>query len=124
MTAIEKARAFISACERKDWDTIRASLHPAVVYHNIPMPVVKGVDASIAVLKQFMDDALHISFEIIAIAEDSQGRVLHERLDKFTLPGGKQISLPVCGVFDYDGDKIIGWRDYFDLGDFQRQMAG
>ena len=30
--------------------------------------------------------------------------------------GGKQVALPVCGVFELnDEGKITGWRDYFDM---------
>ena len=124
MTNLERARGFIRACEAKDWGAIRAALADDVAYHNIPMPVVNGADAAVATLKQFIGAAEAIEWIVVAIAEYAQGRILNERLDKFTLPGGKMIALPVCGVFEFAGGKITAWRDYFDLGDFQRQMAG
>jgi limonene-1,2-epoxide hydrolase len=37
--------------------------------------------------------------------------------------GPKTISVPVMGVFEFKGDLIAAWRDYFDLPGFQRQMA-
>ena len=45
------------------------------------------------------------------------------RTDGFRL-GDKWIKLPVAGVFELNDDgKIKLWRDYFDLEDFNRQMA-
>ena len=124
MSNAELARAFIAACEGKDWVAIRAALADDVRYHNIPMPLVQGADATIATLKHFMGPAEAIQWIVYALAEDADGRVLNERLDKFQMPGGRWIELPVCGVFEFEGGKISAWRDYFDLGDFQRQMAG
>ncbi len=124
MSNIEAARAFIAANEAKDWAAIRAALADDVFYHNVPMPAVTGADVAVKVLQQFMGAAEKIEWVIVSIAEDAEGRVLNERIDKFWLPGGKAVSLPVCGVFEFKNRKISSWRDYFDLGDFQRQMAG
>jgi limonene-1,2-epoxide hydrolase len=45
--------------------------------------------------------------------------VMNERIDTLTV-GGKEISLPVCGVFELDDEgRITGWRDYFDMAKFQ-----
>lgn len=123
MSNLELARAFIAANERKDWPALRAAMADAIVYHNVPMPVITGAEAAIAMLKQFMGAAEKIEWEIVAIAEDQIGRVLNERVDRFWLPGGKAFALPVCGVFEFADGKLTAWRDYFDLADFQRQMA-
>ena len=37
--------------------------------------------------------------------------------------GDKRIALPVMGTFELDNGKIARWRDYFDLRDFENQMA-
>ncbi len=124
MSNLDLARAFIAANERKDWQALRAAMADDIVYHNIPMPVISGADPAIAMLKQFMGAAEKIEWEVLSIAEDRDGRVLNERIDRFWLPGGKAIALPVCGVFEFAGGKLTAWRDYFDLADFQRQMAG
>jgi limonene-1,2-epoxide hydrolase len=29
--------------------------------------------------------------------------------------GGKEISLPICGVFEIRHGRIKSWRDYFDM---------
>ena len=48
--------------------------------------------------------------------------VLTERVDRF-LMNGQPIALPVMGTFEVRGGKIAAWRDYFDLADYQRQLA-
>ncbi|MDA0761874.1 MAG: limonene-1,2-epoxide hydrolase, partial [Proteobacteria bacterium] len=49
--------------------------------------------------------------------------VLTERLDKFKMSGGKDVAVPVMGTFEIRDQKIIAWRDYFDLNTFVSQMA-
>jgi limonene-1,2-epoxide hydrolase len=40
---------------------------------------------------------------------------MNERTDVFAI-NGKQIDLPVVGVFEIAPDgKIVAWRDYFDM---------
>ena len=31
------------------------------------------------------------------------------------------MSLPVLGIFEFEGDKIAKWREYFDLNQFMAQ---
>ena len=38
--------------------------------------------------------------------------------------GGKKVAIPLMGIFRIRNGEIYEWKDYFDLGDFQRQMAG
>ena len=35
---------------------------------------------------------------------------------------GKEISIPVAGVFEVNDGKITFWRDYFDNGMFMEQI--
>jgi limonene-1,2-epoxide hydrolase len=41
-----------------------------------------------------------------------------ERLDRHQLSGG-WAELPVVGVFDVRDNKIVAWREYFDLATLQ-----
>ena len=56
------------------------------------------------------------------IAESADGVGLTERTDRFLI-AGKWIELPVMGAFELRDGKICAWRDYFDMAQFQRQMA-
>ena len=43
------------------------------------------------------------------------GRVFVERSDDMLRPDGTAVArIPVTGVIDFDGDKIVAWRDYCD----------
>ena len=47
-----------------------------------------------------------------------------ERIDTLEV-NGKQVKLPVMGVFELTSDgKIACWRDYFDMGAFTGAGAG
>ena len=48
--------------------------------------------------------------------------VMNERVDRFKA-GEKSVEIPVVGVFRVVDGKIAEWRDYFDLGMWQKQMA-
>ena len=49
--------------------------------------------------------------------------MLNERLDRFQIGNG-WLELPIAGVFHINGDGQISlWRDYFDMGRYQRQFA-
>jgi len=48
--------------------------------------------------------------------------VFTERVDHFTV-AGKEVALPVAGVFEVRDGKIASWRDYFDMGSYQRQVG-
>lgn len=41
--------------------------------------------------------------------------VMNERTDVMRRKGGGTIPLPVMGVFEVQNDRIVAWRDYFDM---------
>ncbi|HEX8403379.1 MAG TPA: limonene-1,2-epoxide hydrolase family protein, partial [Duganella sp.] len=48
--------------------------------------------------------------------------VLNERIDIFRHKNGGTITLPVMGTVTVENGAITVWRDYFDPGDFERQL--
>ena len=122
MTNTERVKAFIAAWEARDLDRIMAALAPDAVYHNIPMPVLKGHAAIREALAPFLAGSSRVEWTVHAIAENAAGAVLTERTDVFVM-GPKKISMPVMGIFEFKDGLISAWRDYFDLADFQKQMA-
>jgi limonene-1,2-epoxide hydrolase len=40
--------------------------------------------------------------------------VMTERVDRFTFDG-RQVAAAIAGVFEIEADKILAWRDYFDM---------
>ncbi len=123
MSNIEIAKAFIAACDSRDVAHMVTFFADDATYHNIPMDPVQGTQMIGAVLSGFMDAADEVIFETPHYAESPSGAVLTERLDKFRF-GDKWVELPVMGTFEFNADgKITHWRDYFDMNQFQSQMA-
>src|SRR5881409_1681651 len=98
-----------------------AGFTPDAAYHNIPVEPVTGHDGIRELLNMFAPAADAAEFEIVNIA--SRGSlVFTERIDRFTM-NGRQVSLPVAGVFEIRDGQIAAWRDYFDFATWQRQVA-
>ena len=86
------------------------------------MEPIQGKEATLGFLMS-LTDCESIFWELLFIAEN-EGVVLTERVDNFNYKDGRKISLPVMGTFEIKDDKIIKWRDYFDLSTFQKQIMG
>lgn len=117
----ELVREFCRAFSRRDTDEILGFFTDDAVYHNMPMPPVRGKAAIRTVLDMFLKPAESVEFIVLHMAADGD-TVLTERLDRFVM-GGKTVELPVAGVFEVQGGKIAAWRDYFDMATWTRQTA-
>ncbi|MEL6876337.1 MAG: limonene-1,2-epoxide hydrolase family protein [Pseudomonadota bacterium] len=112
---------FIEAWNRLDYDAIYATMADDIFYHNIPMEPCEGIDA----VRAFFDgsgmgsDGAEWIVHHIAADGDT---VLTERTDKFRI-NGEWIAIRVMGTFEMENGKIAKWRDYFDLAEFQNEMA-
>ena len=116
---------FVGAWKRLDLDAIMAFFHDDAVYTNIPMdPPNRGKEMIRKTIEGFLGMAQGIEFVVHHTAENpAAGIVMNERTDRFRV-GDKWIEARVMGVFEIRGGKIAAWRDYFDLAEFQSQMAG
>jgi limonene-1,2-epoxide hydrolase len=114
---------FINAWIARDYEKVMSHVAEDCVYHNIPMEPTVGRENISLVIKGFIDMSKEIDWTVHHIAESSDGVVLTERSDRFLI-GEKWISIGVMGVFELKGGEITGWRDYFDLGQFNSQMSG
>lgn len=122
MSNIEKTLGFIAKFEALDTEGVMNTFSKDAFYHNIPMEPLSGIDAIRGFIEPFMEPITAISWAIHFIAEDKNGVVLTEREDTFVF-GEKQIVMPVMGSFEFENNKLVKWRDYFDLNDFDTQMA-
>jgi limonene-1,2-epoxide hydrolase len=106
-------RQFCDAFEKHDAEALRPFFTDDVVYHNIPMDPVVGIDDAVGFLAGFlaMCERMVIETTHLAVRDDV---VLTERIDTFTV-GGKEAALPVMGTFEIRDGKIAKWRDYFDM---------
>ena len=119
----EIVRAFIAAFNANDLARIMAFFAEDAVYHNIPVQPVQGTAAIRAVLQGFMGMASEVDWVVHHLAETPDGVVLTERTDRF-LVRDKWIELPVMGAFALRDGRVAEWRDYFDMKQFQDQLAG
>ena len=112
MDAERVVRSFIDAWNALDWERIYASMSADIVYHNMPLRPVAGIEAVRAGFAAWPVDSCEWELLNIAINGDI---VLTERVDRFTR-GEDRIVVPVMGVFEVRGGLITHWRDYFDKG--------
>lgn len=126
MTPDELVRSFIKHIEAKDLDSACALMTEDCEYDNVPMSKVFGIEAVKQVLGPFTAGCSEIDWVIVrqsSAGDMTSGIVLNERIDRFKM-GERWVELPLAGVFEVKNGKIALWRDYFDLGTFQKAMAG
>jgi limonene-1,2-epoxide hydrolase len=118
MTSTETVLAFLKAWEPANgWKkAIRDYFTADCVYENVGLTNTTGIDASIAVLEAMAKQLPFVSLKVdmLGIAANG-GTVMTERVDHLVAADGKTLaSIRLMGVFDVQGGKIKGWRDYFD----------
>jgi limonene-1,2-epoxide hydrolase len=119
----EVVQQLIDAFNAVNMDRIMGHFADDAIYHNIPVAPVTGRAAIRGAVQRFMGMASHVDWQLRNIAVSGTGVVLTERVDRFLI-NGKWVELPVMGAFEVAGGKITAWRDYFDMKQFQTQLAG
>lgn len=124
MTPQETVLAFIGHWNACNIDAMMALCTDDIVYHNIPMEPIRGTAAMRAMVEGFLANVSGCDWEVHAIAANGN-QVLTERTDGFTFKDGRHAAIRVMGTFDIGADgRITGWRDYFDMLEFEREFAG
>jgi len=118
----DRVREFIGAWEARDVEGILGRMAPDAAYLNVGLSEANGHEAIRATITPFLTAATAVRWTITHIAESADGVVLTERVDLFEM-GDKSLSVPVMGAFEFEGEMIKAWRDYFDLPGFQAQMS-
>jgi len=126
-TPIETVSAFCAALSEDGGRTaVRRWFTPDTRWVNEGLAVTKGVEEAIALIggmEASMGTASVLHVDMLTIAADGP-RVLTERLDRFERADGSEIGrVMVMGIFELEGDKIVAWRDYFDVA-VQKFSAG
>ena len=114
-------RDFIAAWSRLDAAELAGYFADDGIYHNIPAAPVQGRDQIEAFIKGFTASWTATEWDIVTIVA-SGNTVIAERVDR-TQAGEKSVDLPCVGVFELEDGKIAVWRDYFDLGTYQRALG-
>ena len=116
MTPLETVNEFIRLINAMDIDGAVALCSDDVEYDNVPM----GKNLGPAAVKEFLAPMVGgvDAVEFIVHRQAATGNVvMNERTDILVM-GDNRIELPVMGVFEFEGDKISAWRDYFDMSAF------
>ena len=121
MSAEQVVNDFCAAIGRKDQAAAMGLVAEDCYYDNVPIGHMVGHEKMLEVLGPMFSSPDAVEFEILR--QTATGNmVMNERIDRFIL-AGKQIELPVMGVFEVNENKITFWRDYFDQGTFRKQMS-
>jgi limonene-1,2-epoxide hydrolase len=97
-----------------DPDELAGYFTEDAVYHNIPMAPVQGREAIKEFIAGFTAGFDGIDFQVHRQVSDGNV-VMNERTDVMHRKDGREIPLPVTGVFEVIDGRIAAWRDYFDL---------
>jgi limonene-1,2-epoxide hydrolase len=126
-TPIETVTAFFHAFHQDHGRTaIRRWFTPETVYVNEGVSITTGADEAIANIERSEKTSAvaTVGIDMLAIAADGN-RVLTERQDRFERADGSEItSAKVMGILEVEGDRIVAWRDYFDVGLVQKIANG
>ncbi len=118
----EVVNAFIDAVGRKDQDGAMGLVADDCYYDNVPIGDMTGKDKMLEFLGPMFSSKGPLKFEVHRQAA-AGNVVFNERTDSFVMKG-KEVSLPVTGVFEVTDGKISFWRDYFDNGMFMKALKG
>ena len=113
-------RRFIEACARADVNEFAGYFTEDAIWWNAPWQPIVGRDAIRETLRRGAERMTALPWKVRHIAADGDV-VLTERLDRF-LVDETCIEVPCMGIFELRDGKIAKWRDYWDLGQFERQL--
>ena len=120
--AEEIVNNFIAAIGAKDEAAAMAFVAEDCYYDNVPIGDMTGKAKMAEFLAPTFRSKGPVEFEIVR--QTASGNVvMNERIDKF-MAKGRQIALPVAGVFEVNDGLITFWRDFFDNGMFMQQLSG
>lgn len=115
-------REFCQTWELSDTAAVVAWFTEDATYHNIPVDPLVGHEAIAGMVDMFTTGLTVVEYKILEMV--SRGStVMTERIDVFRKADGGLVELPVMGIFEWQGDKIANWREYFDLNQFMSQAA-
>ncbi len=118
--SIALIRGFMEACVRADAEEFAGYFTEDATWWNMPWKPVKGRDAIRETLRRGAANMVALPWEILHIVADDD-IVMVERVDNF-LVGETRVRVPCMGVFELRNGKIVAWRDYWDLQQFERQL--
>jgi limonene-1,2-epoxide hydrolase len=113
MTPEEVVRAELAAWRQLDADGIMSYFAPEAVWDNVPFGPVVGHDEIRKAVEGFLGRMSSANMEVLNLAVAGKV-VMTERVDHLGIDG-RILDARCMGTFEIAGDKIMAWRDYFDM---------
>ena len=121
---IDVIKAVMGAWARHDIDELLGHIAEDIEWHyQVGSRPVIGRDNMRKMLMRLKDHQLDSKWRLVRHAE-SDDSVMIEAVDDYRNPDGHRVQAPYMGVYEFDGDKIVAWRDYVDLGLLMKGEAG
>lgn len=122
---IELFQAIIDDWKAKDIDAVLARMHDDIVWHYAAAvePPIRGKAQARKFLTRFGAGIAEVKWRVFDHAERGM-RLFVEGVDEYVTTDGKTIAAAYAGVIDFEGELVIGWRDYVDVGVMAAQLAG
>jgi len=114
-------RDALAAWSRGDIQAMLDNYHQDVVwYPNRALRAVQGKTAIVAFMAKFGQGMSELNYEQSLLIE--QGNMLFVEGTERYVKNGRAVSVPYAGVVEFQGNKIIAMRDYFDLQSLEKQL--
>lgn len=115
-------REYLAAWTGRNADRLAEYFTEDAVWHESWREPVLGRGAIREELAFQISWATDFDLQVLTIAATGNS-VMTERSDRFVM-NGRQIVVPVAGVFDLDRDgKFTAWRDYYDWNKLSEQLV-
>jgi limonene-1,2-epoxide hydrolase len=125
MSRLDAMLGVINAWRAKDIDGVLSFMHDDIVWHYAAAiaPPLRGKSKARKFLEGMAPQVGDVTWRIFDYAERGE-RLFVEGVDEYVSVEGRLISAPYAGVVEFQDGKIIGLREYFDLGVVNAQKAG
>lgn len=125
MSHIKVLLGLISAWKARDIDGVLSFMHDDIVWHfaAVIAPPLKGKVKARKLLEAMALEVRDVTWRIFDYAERDE-RLFVEGVDEYVSVGGHLVSAPYAGVVEFRDGKIIGLREYFDMGSVNALKAG
>jgi limonene-1,2-epoxide hydrolase len=102
----------------RDFDAVGRAFAPHGEYTDVPTPpddVARGPEQIAARLRLGLGPLAGIGHDVRSIVAAGDV-VVTEHVEHWEWPSGERASLPFVSVHEFEGDRIVRWWDYWDLG--------
>lgn len=115
---VEIFRTMARAWQAQDFRTCADLFAPEGVLHSVMLEPVVGRETIYNRISKLGGPNKRVTLDIHRIGVIG-GALFVERTDEIVI-GAQRGSCPAVGVLEFQGDKIIRWRDYYDRAQLER----